>query len=57
MNEFVELVKQMRDAQKAYFAARRNKDYALANHWFPISCDLEKQVDKVIDEQANPKLF
>lgn len=57
METFVDLVHKMRNAQKAYFSARKNKEYALANHWFGVAIDFEKKVDAAIEEHTNPKLF
>lgn len=57
MDEFVGLVKKMREAQKNYFSARHNQEALLANHWFGIARDLEKKVDATIEDYGTPKLF
>ena len=50
MNDFMALVKEMRQAQKSYFQTR-NRD------WLDKSKELERQVDKAIREQGQQRMF
>ena len=43
LSEFIRLVAHMRAAQRAYFKERSQK-------WLVKSCELEKRVDKKLDE-------
>ena len=61
MNELIDLVSQMRNAQSAYFRARKNGDHVQAGISMSESKRLESQVDKFImqykAEKVQPKLF
>lgn len=48
--EFIELVRQMRNAQKEYFRTRDKRILA-------CSKELERRVDKAIEESNEPQLF
>lgn len=53
--EFAGLVKSLRHAQKEYFKAERGT--VDKSRWLDESKRLEKQVDEVVKEILDPKLF
>lgn len=61
MNDFINLVSQMRNAQLSYFGARKKKDDAASAVALVESKKLERQVDDFIQqykaEKMQPKLF
>lgn len=61
MNEFVDLVAQMRNAQNAYFRARKTGHSVSSRLALLESKKMERQVDDFIDkfraDKMQPKLF
>lgn len=61
MEDLIELVLRMRNAQKEYFRARKNGDQIQAGISLSESKRLEGQVDKFIQQykadKGQPKLF
>lgn len=55
MNDFMKLVKEMREAQTNYFSEKTN--FTLKRHWLEKSKILEREVDKAIEKNENPQLF
>jgi hypothetical protein len=60
LNNFVKKVKDMRDAQANYFAARKKQDQEQSNLWFYKTKACERDVDKFIEsyerDKAQPQL-
>jgi len=61
MEDFIKLVKKMRETQKNYFTARKRNDSLMTGILITDSKSLERQVDAFIEkyeqEKTQPKLF
>lgn len=61
MNEFIDLVARMRNAQSAFFRARKSGNDTQASMALIESKKLERQVDDFVEkfkaEKQQPKLF
>lgn len=61
MDEFVNLVEKMREAQRNYFRARRQQRSSDSDHFLIESKRYEREVDELIEkfkqDKAKPKLF
>jgi len=61
MEDFIKLVKKMRETQKGYFTARKRNDVLMSSILLTDSKSLERQVDGFIEkyeqEKIQPKLF
>lgn len=54
ITEIAELVKTMREAQKAYFKTDYQSAYKEKQEWLKKSKALEKQVDEAVKELLDP---